>query len=112
MPIRQICREVNISRNTVRKYIYLEDLENTYSIVHIKKHDLYHNDIIELLKRGKTYGEIANELKIKGLNYSYSSIAKYCNAINKNNNGEIKSIKSKRLISRYTFLKYFWNSKR
>lgn len=77
--IRQICREVNISRNTVGKYIDLEDLENTYSIAHIKKHDLYHNDLIKLLKLGKIYAEIANELKIKGLNYSYSSIAKYCN---------------------------------
>ncbi|WP_278336640.1 transposase [Clostridium gasigenes] len=38
MAIRQICREVDLSRNTVRKYINLDDLEDTYSIAHVKKY--------------------------------------------------------------------------
>ncbi|MBB6624094.1 helix-turn-helix domain-containing protein [Clostridium gasigenes] len=54
MAIRQICREVDFSRNTVRKYINLDDLENTYCIAHVKKYDLYHNKIIKLLKLRKT----------------------------------------------------------
>ncbi|MBU3087644.1 transposase [Clostridium gasigenes] len=65
-----------------------------------------------MVKLGKTYSQIATEFKEKGLSYSYSSIAKYCNYIKKNNDGEIKDIKAKRLISRYTFLKYFWDSKK
>lgn len=107
MAIRRIVKEVGISRNTVRKYVAMEVLDHTYSSNSVKKHDIYHSEIVKLLKAGKTYEQISNELKEKGISYSYSSVAKYCSKLKKSNN--IKDIACKKLITRYTLLKYFWS---
>lgn len=71
MPIKAIVRELSISRNTVRKYINMDNVENLS--FYDKPTPFYHykDFIINLVVDNKTYKEILVELEKKGVKYSY-----------------------------------------
>ena len=82
-PIKQIVRELAISRNTVKKYIKIDDIE---SVRYNAKPTLFHfykDFITNLLIEKKSYKEILLALDNLGVKYSYSSLAKYANSLKK-----------------------------
>lgn len=75
-PIREIAREVAISRNTVKKYIKIDDIENIRYNNKPTPVYFYKDLIVNLLVKKKSYKDILLELSNHGVQYSYSSIAK------------------------------------
>ncbi|WP_261854154.1 ISL3 family transposase [Clostridium folliculivorans] len=107
-PIREIAREVAVSRNTVKKYIKIDDIENIRYNNKPTPIYFYKDLIINLLVQKKSYKNILIELRNHGVQYSYSSIAKLAGQLKKE--GLPKEFKDKPYIfTRYNLIKIFWN---
>lgn len=76
--ILQLSKDYSMSRNTIRKYLRIDDL--TYYTTRIKrgsKLDQYKDIITDLLKQSKSHQQIADILKDKGYDGSKSSLSGY-----------------------------------
>lgn len=76
--ILQLSKDYSMSRNTIRKYLRIDDL--TYYTTRVKrgsKLDQYKDIITDLLKQSKSHQQIANILKDKGYDGSKSSLSGY-----------------------------------
>lgn len=109
MPIKEIVRKTSISRNTVRKYINIENVTELSFYDTSTPFYTYRDLIITLLIQKKSYKEILVELENKGIKYSYSSLAKYANALKKSGIIE-KFVDGKSYtFTRFNLMKIFWN---
>lgn len=109
MPIREISRKVSTSRNTVKKYIKIDDVDNIRYNNKPTAIYLYKDFIINLLVQKTPYKDIILELNKHGIQYSYSSMAKLGNKLKKE--GLPKEVKNDKSYSftRYNLIKIFWN---
>lgn len=111
IPIREIVRMVGISRNTVRKYISIDNVESIRYNSKLSTFHFYKDFIINLLVQGKSYTEILSELQGRGVIYSYSALAKYASELKKSGlHNEMKKDKYY-IFTRYNLMKLFWNYK-
>ena len=108
-PIKAIVRELSISRNTVRKYINMENVENLSFYDKPTPFYYYKDFIINLLVDNKTYKEILVELEKKGVEYSYSALAKYANTLKKEGLPEEVITTKNYIFTRFNLMKIFWN---
>lgn len=108
-PIRQICRELSISRNTVRRYLKIENIEAVRYNYKPIPFDFHKDFIIDLLVKKTPYKEILLELEKLGVTYSYSSLAKYANSLKKE--GLPSEVKERKIYiyNRFNLIKIFWN---
>ncbi|MEQ8199524.1 MAG: ISL3 family transposase [Clostridiaceae bacterium] len=109
IPVRQIVRELSISRNTVRKYIRMDNVEVLRFNRKPTTFDFYKDFIIKLLVQKKSYKEILFQLEKLGIKYSYSSMAKYANSLKKE--GLPTEVKENKvyIFTRFNIIKTFWN---
>lgn len=109
MPIIAIARELSIARNTVRKYIKLENVDKLSFYDKPTSLYMYKDFIINLLINKKSYKEILLELEKRGVNYSYSSLAKYASDLKKKGLPK-EEVKTKSyMFTRFNLMKIFWN---
>jgi transposase len=108
-PIRQIVRQLSLSRNTVRRYIKIDNVEGVRYNAKPTPFDFYKDFITNLLIEKKSYKEMLLELDKLGVKYSYSSLAKYANSLKKQ--GLPDKVKESKcyLFTRFNLIKIFWN---
>lgn len=109
MPIRQIVRKLSLSRNTVRKYIKIDDIEAVR--YNNKPTQIYfHKELmIDLLVNKKPYKDILLEIDKLGVKYSYSSLAKLANELKKEGLPNEVGNEKQYIFTRYNLIKIFWN---
>lgn len=109
MPIKTIVRDLYISRNTVRKYINMENIESLSFYEKPTSFYMYKDFIINMLINKKTYKEILFELEKKSIKYSYSALAKYANALKKEGLPQGMKTAKSYIFTRFNLMKIFWN---
>lgn len=98
-----------ISRNTVRIYLKIDDIEALRYNYNPIPFDFHKDFIINLLVKKKPYKEILLDLEKLGVTYSYSSLAKYANSLKKE--GLPNEFKERKIhiYNRFNLIKIFWN---
>lgn len=93
-PIRQIAREVGVARNTVRRWIKLDEKPKyTRRKSYPTKIDNYKDRIRELyLERGYIGTKIFKKLKSKGYSGSINPIYRYLKKLREEREGQISSL--------------------
>lgn len=110
VPIREIARELGISRNTVKKYIKIEDVDSVRYNRKLTPIYFYKDLIVNRLIEKTPYKDILLELNSHGINYSYSSMAKLAKQIKQEGlPDKIKNDKSY-IFTRYNLIKIFWHA--
>jgi Transposase and inactivated derivatives len=109
VPIREIARELDISRNTVRKYINIEDVNKVRYNRKTTPIYFYKDLIINRLIEKTPYKDILLELNSHVIEYSYSSMAKLAKQLKQEGlPNTVKGDKSY-IFTRYNLIKIFWN---